>query len=276
MAVLGWQPVLAAVRDGQVSVLIGVLMIAGWAGMRERAGGGSGVAIGIAAALKLYPALLLALLALRRRAALVAALITMVASATIVSLIAGAQAWADFARAAAIIAASFAGEPHNLAVVARLAGVTPSGWLLAAYVATSVVMLLATIAVVLRRERSRAQCHTTDLEFALFISLAFLLSPVAWHHYVFMLAQPLAVALAAAITSRGRLAIGAWAAAVLLLSVPDDALRGFQAALPDHNVVLAAASPGAIVLLLWAMLLHLRRQSEERVLHRSRLAIGTI
>ena len=73
LALVSWQPVLATVRDGQVSVLIGGLLVLAWADLRRGRDSRAGALVGSAAALKLYPLLLLVLLALRRRRACAAA-----------------------------------------------------------------------------------------------------------------------------------------------------------------------------------------------------------
>src|SRR5688572_5269910 len=69
LALVSWQPVLATVRDGQVSVIIGALLVLAWTDLRRGRDSRAGALIGTAAALKLYPLLLLVPLALRRRRA---------------------------------------------------------------------------------------------------------------------------------------------------------------------------------------------------------------
>jgi hypothetical protein len=53
IALASWQPVLATVRDGQVSVLVGTLLVLAWADLRRGRDTRAGLAVGAAAALKL-------------------------------------------------------------------------------------------------------------------------------------------------------------------------------------------------------------------------------
>jgi hypothetical protein len=80
-----------------------------------------------------------------------------------------------------------------------------------------------------------------------------LLSPVAWHHYVFTLALPLVVLVANAWASGRRAPLVGALSLVAILSIPDDVWRaawwGMPASLP------ALVSPGSAVLVLWAGLL---------------------
>jgi hypothetical protein len=95
--------------------------------------------------------------------------------------------------------------------------------------------------------------RTVDLEFASFVTLALCLSPVAWHHYVCVLALPLAV-LATDAWASGRRAPLAWLIAIAaILSVPDDLWRAAWWVLPPRATLLV--SPGIAAILLWVGLL---------------------
>jgi hypothetical protein len=95
--------------------------------------------------------------------------------------------------------------------------------------------------------------RTLDVEFASMTTLAMLLSPVAWHHYVFTLALPLVVLVANAWVSGRRAPLVGALSLVAILSIPDDVWRaawwGMPAGLP------ALVSAGSAVLVLWAGLL---------------------
>ena len=81
-----------------------------------------------------------------------------------------------------------------------------------------------------------------------------LLSPVAWHHYVFMLALPLVVLVADAwATWPPGAARGALLAGRSVLSMPDDAWRA--AVVGDAGQACPARLAGQCCLLLWAGLL---------------------
>ena len=95
--------------------------------------------------------------------------------------------------------------------------------------------------------------RTLDVEFASMATLAMLLSPVAWHHYVFMLALPLVVLVANAWAGGRRAPLVGALSLVAILSIPDDVWRAAWWGMPAGLPVLV--SPGSAVLLLWAGLL---------------------
>jgi hypothetical protein len=259
LAVISWQPVLASVRDGQISVIIGAFLVAAWSAARKGRFLRGGVVVGMASALKLYPAVVLVLLALRRRAALGAALSVLAAAGVLATVIAGVRVWDDYLASARAIGHSFAGAPHNLSVVARVAPATGVEWLPFWYAAACAGLLAVTLlAVGSDKWSGREAAFSMDLDFGLFVCLAMLLSPVAWHHYTFMLIQPLAVALGAAHRAPQRWPLVCWALGVLALTLPDDAIRQIWAAMSPGAFVLGLLSPGLIVLLLWAALVYLR------------------
>ena len=258
VALISWQPVLATIRDGQFSVLIGALLIAAWRAVRSGRLPWGGAAAGMATALKLYPATLFLLMAVRWRRSLGTGLSVVAVAFAAVVAVAGVQAWVEYAASAEIIGRWFAPEPHNLAISARIAAISPPEWLAGAYALVTTAMCLVTFNAMWRGGWGRTDPFAVDVEFGLFIALAMLLSPVAWSHYAFMLAQPLAVILVACLRSGSRLALPCWAFAVLLLAVPDDWVRALWAMLPPSEALIRLVSPGVVVLLLWVVLLRLR------------------
>jgi alpha-1,2-mannosyltransferase len=248
MLLLAWQPVLATVRDGQVSAIVAALLVASWWQLRRGHDAAAGAAVGLAAALKLYPLLLVAPLALRsRRAGAVAA-----ASAGGLAVLAACLApgaWSEYASSAWLIATWFADAPHNLGAAARLQGLP--GVLREITFGLAAVFALATSA---RRVTQAAEPTAAplafDLAFGGFVVLALLLSPVAWHHYVCMLVLPVAVLAADARAShRSRWWGMGLAVAALVLSLPDDAWRAVWWRLPEAAAPLV--SPGLAAAALW-------------------------
>jgi hypothetical protein len=258
LAVVSWQPVLASVRDGQVSVIIGGLLVAAWSACRNGRFVPGGVVVGMASALKLYPAVILVLLAVRQRAAHAAAVSVLVAAGVFATLIGGVQIWAEYFASAQAIGRSFAAASHNLAIVARVAPATTPDWLPFWYAAVCAGLLSVTLLAIGSDKWTDRRTFSMDLDFGLFICLAMLLSPVAWQHYTFMLIQPLAVTLVVARRASQRWPLVCWTLAVLVLTLPDDAIRQMWKALSPSGVVLGLFSPGIVVLLLWGSLVYLR------------------
>ena len=259
LMLVSWQPVLAAVRDGQVSVIIGAALVAAWSAARAGRCQRAGALVGIASALKLYPGVLLVLLALRRQAAFWAALSLITAVGLLVTAVAGVRVWGEYFASAQVVSRAFADSSHNLSLIARLAPATSKEWLPLWYGAVSAGLLAVTLRTVGSDKWGDTGAVGIDVEFGLFICLAMLLSPVAWHHYTFMLALPLTVALGAAIRATDRWPLACWSLGVLVLSVPDDVIRQTWAALSPDPIVLGLLSPGVAVLLLWASLIYVRR-----------------
>jgi hypothetical protein len=274
VALVSWQPTLAALRDGQVSVVVGALAVGAWYALRSGRSALAGLSAGLATALKLYPGPVLALLVFRRSRAALYGTVVLAAAAALVSVIAGAGVWADFAVSARTIGRAFSAAPHNLAIAGRLSALIPPSWLPIGYGVTVLAMCVVT-GVVLGRggwqcaradpggRLTRPESH--DLDFAIVLTLSLLLSPVAWHHYLFMLAQPLALALVLAIRTGERRWIAAWAVAVLVMSLPDDAIRVAWTWLPPHDVAIRLASPGLVIVALWTTFLLVRLSAVAQV-----------
>jgi hypothetical protein len=253
LALVSWQPVLATVRDGQVSVLVGGLLVLAWADLRRGRDYRAGALVGSAAALKLYPLLLLVLLAVRRRRACAAAALVVAGAIVLAAVVLGPDTWVQYAVSAGTIAGSFADAPYNFSLLPRLRSVVPAPLAGLAYLMAAAAALVATL---LRAKYVGAAVpliRRLDVEFASMTTLAMLLSPVAWHHYVFTLALPLVILVANAWASGRRAPLVGALSLVAVLSIPADVWRvawwGLPAGLP------ALVSPGSAVLLLWAGLL---------------------
>ena len=264
VALVSWQPTLAAVRDGQVSVIVGALAVGAWHALRSGKPGLSGLSAGVATALKLYPAPVLALLIFRRSRAALCGVVVLAAAAALASVIAGLGVWADFAESARTIGQAFSVAPHNLAITGRLSALIPPPWLPIGYGVTALAMCVGTGLALGRGGWHPARSGSLDLDFAIVLTLSLLLSPVAWHHYVFMLAQPLALALVLALRTGGRCWLAAWALAVLVLSLPDDAIRAAWTWLPSLDLAIRLASPGLVIVALWTTFLLVRLSAGAR------------
>jgi hypothetical protein len=255
LALVSWQPVLASVRDGQVSVIIGALLVLAWTELRGGRDWRAGAVVGAAAALKLYPLLLVVFLAVRRRRAAAAAALVITGAAGVAALILGPDTWVDYAASARTIAWSFAGAPYNLSLLPRLQGVVPVSFAGFAFPIVAAAAVVATLLIVTRGGAAAPLVRRVDVEFASMATLALLLSPVAWHHYVFMLVLPLVILVADAWGGGRRAPLVAAVALVALLSLPDDAWRAAWWSMPARLAMVVSA--GSAVLLLWAGLLRL-------------------
>jgi hypothetical protein len=257
LALVSWQPVLATVRDGQVSVIIGGLLVLAWNELRRGRDSRAGALVGTAAALKLYPLLLLLLLAVRRRQACAVAAAVIAGAVGVAAVILGPDTWVQYAASARTIAFSFAEVPYNLSLLPRLRGIVPAGQAPFAYPIAAGGVICATVLIVKGGGAAEPLIRRSDVEFAAFATLALLLSPVAWHHYAFMLTLPLVILVADAWAMKRRTPLVGALSMVAILSIPDDAWRVVWWNLPAGLAMLV--SPGSAVLLLWAGLLRVGR-----------------
>jgi hypothetical protein len=207
LVLVSWQPFLAAVRDGQPSVLVGSLLVVAWANLRrgrDLRGGDGRRSRGCTEAVPraapdhaggAAPARLRRRPAGRRRGG------------------PGRDRCSGARRVGGVrgVRASDRGivRPHALQPVTgcALSGIVPPVLLHTTFLLSAILALEVTLGID-TGARARHGRDTFDREFASFVTLALLLSPVGWHHYVFMLVLPLALAAmhvaAAAARSSGR------------------------------------------------------------------------
>ena len=268
----GWQPVLASVRDGQVSVLIGALIVVSWSALRSGRQVAGGIALGAAAALKFYPALLLVPLLLGRHFTAAAWMaLTCAAAVAAASLVAGPEAWLAYGQSAQSVMNGFSRSADNLSILARLGWFIPTTALGPVFFALATALTGVTVLAHARADgRSAASAsadtrpgggtRTTfdDRQWAAFTSLAVLLSPVAWHHYVFALVQPLALLLVHAWKRPGRWRLLGWMTGVLILSLPAGATWTIWRLSISPVWLPAVVSPGLVILLSWWAVIRLR------------------
>jgi alpha-1,2-mannosyltransferase len=214
---LAWQPTLAATRHGQVSAVISALLIGAWALARRGRDIAAGAAVGVAAALKVYPVIFLLFFLVRRPRACAVAAATLLSTTALVIAIAGLANLRAYMVSASAIAARYGTTGNNYSLVSRLGliGLGQSPWPAIA----AAVLLLATLAALLA-VRDDGQ-HTFDHEAAACVCLVLLASPIAWQHYFFVLLLPVFVAGRAAYRHGSRWSLGLWLAGLLAISVPD-------------------------------------------------------
>jgi hypothetical protein len=251
LLVAGWQPSLAAIRDGQLSVVIAACAICGWWALRRAREAAGGVLVGIATVLKFYPAALMLALAVRSRRALAWAIVAgaLAVVATIAAF--GVQPWLAYRDVVADGALGHLASGTNLSVAARLAHVFPRAVALDLWAVGSVILLALTL---WRSRREREFPASIDLSFARFSCLAIALSPTAWGHYLPLLAQPFAILLRSALDARDRGRLVAAAGLALLLSVPIAETTGIWS-LGITGWTNALLSPTTAILVLWAVLM---------------------
>ena len=214
---------------GQFNALLAFLLTVAWVADRRDKWALAGVAVGVAAAVKLFPAFLFVyLLAARRwRAAGVAALTLFVVSGIAVAVF-GVEAYRVYAREVVpAVSAKYATQWNNISLSAfwlrlfdptaesRVVALTASPLLGKVFAAGSRLLVVVLVAFAAWRARSVA---ARDRAFALAAIAMVLVSPIAWPHYLVMLVVPVGLAVAELGRTRWRWALFACLA---LMWLPD-------------------------------------------------------
>jgi hypothetical protein len=238
IALLGWQPVLAGVRQGDAVLVAGGLVLGAWTLARKERWWLAGVAAGLAGAVAL-PALGSVVALVRWPRALAAALATLAGIAAGVVAIAGPMVLVDFWRNAIESTTLYGAMIANYAIVGRSIGAAGAHPWVAALAPTA---LLAATWMRVRR---------ADVAIAAGALVGVLLAPVAWSQHLVLGAAALAVLFPVARRTPLRLAV--WSLLAIALSLPDPAVASISLALQPW-----ARSPWPVVApaiaALWAWL----------------------
>jgi hypothetical protein len=185
---LGWHPVLSTLRTGQTSVIIGAAMVLGWYLFRTRKFALTGMVLAFAAALKLYPALLILYLGLRNRRAFWIGCLASVGIQAVTLAVCGRWNFYIFFRIIAFLSRPFRSRT-NFSASAFLAGFVKISWIAPIILLCGLALLFYFVA----RNGSSSNMSLFDLEYSLSIVLLLLLTPIAWTHYLNILILPFAV-----------------------------------------------------------------------------------
>lgn len=182
LAAVSW-PVLYAVKLGQVGPILLLLFSAGWRWLERP--GAAGAAGGLGAAVKIQPGTVLAWALLRGRWRDVAAGAAVLAAlAALATLLAGAQAWADFITLVGRVSDPIT-TPHNFTAgaVAYQAGLPRD-----AAAALQLVSMAAAAAALVGASLRLAPVPG----YLVTLVASQLLSPILWDHYALLLLLPVA------------------------------------------------------------------------------------
>jgi hypothetical protein len=234
-AAIGFPPVIGELVLGNVHILLLGLLGLAWLGIRDGTTRGeriAGVAIGIAAIIKVFPGLLLVWLLLTGRRQGAAFVVIGAAAAVLVTLpFTGFQPWLDYPA----VLANLSGPADTKDTLA------PTVWL-AEGIGFSLARLIVT-ALGLALLAWSALRSTTRMGFTVAVLVSILVAPALYHHYLAILVLPFLLLLAE------RRPIGWLALAYVLMS------GGEQTALGDLSWIVNRGFPtaGALVLLALAL-----------------------
>jgi len=234
---LVWPPVLYNLEKGQFSILIAMLIAMGWVWLSCRGWRAAGVSIGLAAALKLFPALFGVYLAIRHRRSMVWFVITAVAATMPPLLWLGWRAVPEFIAQTSgnlsywdtwpavtyslrgLAARALIGSKWSLAVTHA-----PTVATVTVFVSSIVWIAIAVYATVQHLGRQSSD----DLVFAIWCVLLLPLNPLAMGHNGVLLALPIVLIGRALAADPSRVLKVLWMAGCVLVSIPRQTI--FEAA----------------------------------------------
>ncbi|WP_020471110.1 glycosyltransferase family 87 protein [Zavarzinella formosa] len=250
LMVLGWDPVLTALRSGQTGLLLGGLLTVSWFLLRRGRPGWAGVAAGVAISLKLIPGIILLVFVMRHRRAFYSTMLTVLSIGLFVLGLTSIRDHLDYVNTSRGVVEMYAAYSGNLSLLGSLArslrdlempfAVTRAVWLV-----SGGLMALAFAWQLCRRPEPAQEKEQIDLQFTLAMTLIPMLSPVAWDHYLIYLILPLTV-LGGRIQATGHRGLSVGFAGLLLLFALPDALF--------HLALATCAAHGMSWLAIWLIL----------------------
>ncbi|MBI2781883.1 MAG: DUF2029 domain-containing protein [Chloroflexi bacterium] len=240
-AAFAFPPVVGELVIGNVHLLLLGLLTLAWLGVRRADSRGdllAGVAIGVAAAIKVFPgALLIWFLLTRRLRAAGGVLIGAIVFVLVALPVTGIEPWQQFPA----VLANLSAPSDTTDTLAPTVWLAPYVGFLGAriVVTTAALILLVGISIGSRHDLPSAHPATVARSFGAAVVLSVLVAPALYHHYLAILVLPFILALGAGVSLR-------WLAVAYFLM-----WGGQQAALGEFAWVVNRGFPtlGALVLL---------------------------
>ena len=237
-------PVVGELVMGNVHLLLLGLLTVAWLGVRRgttRGEWAAGLAVGVAAVIKVFPALLLLWFLLTRRPrAAVGVVVGAVVAALVALPLTGIQPWLDYPAVLLNLSAP-TDTTDTLAPTVWLAG--SIGFAAARVVVTAAcLLLLVGVSIAARRDLPSSREPTLARSFGAAVLLSLLVAPAMYHHYLAITVLPFILGLAAGVRLR-------WLALAYFLM-----WGGTQLALGDASWIVNRLAPTLGVLVLLASL----------------------
>lgn len=190
---VGWFPFWMVIRDGQVGMILTFLMTLSWYYLRQNRDRAAGVALGVATALKLFPGLMLVYFLVRRRKAFWPGALTASSLLLLSFSIVGWHNTLDYFRVVQFVQSYYRDYKANLSLLSLLSGISPLARFAPFLAQACFVALLGLLLYTVTRKSRERGPIALDLDYAMFMALLPVLSPVSWDHYLVILTLPLAV-----------------------------------------------------------------------------------
>lgn len=255
--VFGWYPVGRIFRSGQPSIVLLALITAGWLMLRRNRPWMAGSAIGLAACLHAFPALLILYFAIRSRRAFVSAVGTITLFSVAAAAVTIQSTFQQWLNTMDMIAQRYVPIAGNLSVAGLITSFLRGiGWgQNVKIVAPAMLLIIAgALALFLRPwNRRTMRPERLDVEYSVFVAAMLLASPISWGRYLPIMLLPLGVLLRDWRQNRPRLAVSALLAALVFMSISNATLDWLTQNLGFWTGWLMAAMPSFSILaiLLW-------------------------
>ncbi|RPI85409.1 MAG: DUF2029 domain-containing protein [Chloroflexi bacterium] len=265
---LCWYPFFNHIFYGQLSIVIAGCVIGGWALLRRGKQLPAGLLIGLGAVLKLYPALLILYIILRRQwKAALGFVLAGVMGMIISVIILGPQDVIFYFSDAMVNRILNYTAPNNVSIFGAFSRLfTGSRWidplvnapwlytLLTGLTVLAIIILLCRITL-----KHREDAHSADLAYAFTIVSMLLISPFTWQHAFPLLVLPFAVIVLSIAERSTPLLRQLTLIAVFLVSFPDRALYNLIMkpeqiqAVPWYEALLLLAPTIGLFILGWLL-----------------------
>ncbi len=219
-----WPPLWLHIGYGQFGLVLLLLITLAWQASRSGQDAYAGCVIGLAAAIKIFPAFLLLYFILRRRwRAVIFGISSFIVVNAVTLVIVGVRTYKDYLAIGLPHLSLFIAHDRNSSLTgffSRLFSPPLSSWMI---LISSVVILAVIVRTATRRETD------FDREFGLTVTGTLLLCSLTWEHSFVILLLPLAVCASRfshADAGSRHLLIGSW----ILMALSEPLLPGFNAA----------------------------------------------
>ncbi|MGA3188153.1 MAG: glycosyltransferase family 87 protein [Bryobacteraceae bacterium] len=237
--IFAWYQVGTTLRGGQSSIILLALISAGWLMLRRNRPWMAGAAIGLAACIHVFPAVLILYFAIRCRRAFLAAITTIAALSAVAFEVTVQHTYSQWLSTMDTVSELYIPRAGNLSMAGLISGFSPAN---AKVIALGMLVTIAA-ALVFYLWRGADQM---DTEYSISVTAMLLASPISWGRYLPIMILPLAVLMRNWGQKRPDWAVPALLAALAFMATPDGTYEWL-----NSRLAMAMPSFSLVAILLW-------------------------